>query len=268
MDQNYKMQSHYFDVKDAEKYGVDGAIMINNFRFWIAKNKANKKHFYDGNYWTYNSVEAFSELFPYWTKAQIRRILNKLIEQGVLGVGNFNKSSYDRTKWYCLNEEIHLSKSTNGNEQNDKPIPDNNSYNNTDNNNNQTTKNAVLTQPPSLDELNNQKEKEEVTTPEPFANAYEPRSGDELKEWYNRYVAYFKNRTSTIQKLCMDNNIRMKDDGTIPKFRKAIKDFLIDRNENPKYDSENNLIKCWENDTHFYNDFRNWLSRNKENYNG
>ena len=39
----------HFDSNVASKVGVDGAIMLNNLQFWIVKNKANKKHFYDNN---------------------------------------------------------------------------------------------------------------------------------------------------------------------------------------------------------------------------
>lgn len=96
---------HQFDVRVAKVYGVDEAIMLNNIRFWILKNKANHKHFYEGKYWTYNSMRAFQTLFPYWTHRQIERILGKLIESGALIKGCFNENKLDRTAWYTLTEE-------------------------------------------------------------------------------------------------------------------------------------------------------------------
>ena len=72
----------HFDSNVASKVGVDGAIMLNNLQFWIVKNKANKKHFYDNNYWTYNSIDAFTEIFPFWSRRQIERILNNLKKDG------------------------------------------------------------------------------------------------------------------------------------------------------------------------------------------
>lgn len=107
--------NHSFDVEIAQQYGVDAAILIEHFRFWIAKNKANNRHFYDGRYWTYNSAKAFAELFPYWSPSQIVRIIKKLEDAGVLIAGNFNTSPYDRTKWYSLNREFDLTKSSNEN---------------------------------------------------------------------------------------------------------------------------------------------------------
>lgn len=89
-----------FDPLVAKEIGVEEAIMYSNLKFWCAKNKANKKHFYKGSYWTYNSIEAFCDLFPFWTKKQIRRIIENLIKKGSVKTGNFSKKGYDRTKWY------------------------------------------------------------------------------------------------------------------------------------------------------------------------
>lgn len=126
--------AHTFNVDDAVKYGVDGAIMLNNFRFWIAKNKANQRHFHQGRYWTYNSAKAFTELFPYWSASQIRRILAKLIEDGALITGDFNANPYDHTKWYALNENIDLSKSSHRLNENVKSTSNEIDTSNTDTN--------------------------------------------------------------------------------------------------------------------------------------
>lgn len=93
---------HSFDIEDAVKYGMTEAVILYNLRFWIEKNKANNKHFHDGRYWTYNSVKAFEELFPYLTYRNIRSSIEKLERLGVIITGNFNQSSYDRTRWFAL----------------------------------------------------------------------------------------------------------------------------------------------------------------------
>jgi len=95
---------HSFDIGVAQKYGVNCAIILTSIRFWIEKNKANGKHFYNDRYWTYNSVAAFSVLFPYLTEKQIRRAIEALESDGVLLSGNYNKSVYDRTKWYSISD--------------------------------------------------------------------------------------------------------------------------------------------------------------------
>jgi hypothetical protein len=113
-----------FDIKEAKKYGVDEAIMLKNIKFWVMKHKANGKNCHDGQTWTYNSNEAFSELFPFWKPGQIRRVIESLIKKGVLIKGCYNKNKMDRTSWYALKDEsilksnYHLSKSTNPNDDN------------------------------------------------------------------------------------------------------------------------------------------------------
>lgn len=96
---------HHFDVRLAEEYGILEAIILNNMQFWIAKNAANDKNFHDGTYWTYNSVKAFAELFPYVSEKQIRTALKKLVDCGLLQTGNYNKMAYDRTLWYAFTEK-------------------------------------------------------------------------------------------------------------------------------------------------------------------
>ena len=136
---------HSFVIQDAEKYGVECAVLLKNMRFWLDKNLANGKHVKDGRVWTYNSVKAFSDLFPYLTEKQIRTRLEKLEAAGVLLTDNFNSKNYDKTKWYSVNEEkynsnetqekshcpngqIDVTKWANGSAQTGKPIPDNKPY--------------------------------------------------------------------------------------------------------------------------------------------
>lgn len=95
---------HSFDVELAKEYGILEAILIQNIYFWIEKNKANNKHFYDGRYWTYNSRKAFSEMFPYASEKQIRRALEKLESLNILITGNYNKQWSDRTLWYSFSD--------------------------------------------------------------------------------------------------------------------------------------------------------------------
>lgn len=119
-----------FDEDHAIKYGVDEAIMINNFRYWIRHNKANGKHFHDGRYWTYNSVEAFKRLFLFWTPKQLRRIIESLVDKKVIMRGNYNKLNMDRTGWYAfINEDAFLGICDLPNQENaipekGTPIPD------------------------------------------------------------------------------------------------------------------------------------------------
>ena len=100
---------HTFDIVHAAQYGLNEAILINNFEFWIVKNIGNKRHNYDGRTWTYNSVSAFEFVFPYLSHKQIRRSIDRLVSDGVLLRGNYNQNTYDRTSWFAFTDEF-LSK--------------------------------------------------------------------------------------------------------------------------------------------------------------
>ena len=114
-------------------YGVSEAVFIHNLYWWIAKNEANGRHYYDGKNWTYNSMEAFAKLFPFWSTRQVRRIIKKLHENGALHIGNYNKKGFDRTQWYALDQTVtsiylnghfHLTKRSLPFDQTVTPIPD------------------------------------------------------------------------------------------------------------------------------------------------
>ena len=103
-----KRKRHYFFPELAKLYGVDEAIMLNHFIYWISNNSMNGNNYQKGRFWTFNPVKKFTEYFPYWSESQIARIIKSLIKQGVLIDGNYNRHLYDRTKWYALNDQDHF----------------------------------------------------------------------------------------------------------------------------------------------------------------
>ncbi len=92
--------THLFEVDIAVKTSVNAAILYQSIQFWCAKNEANEKHFHDNRYWTYNSVSAWSELFPYLGESAIKTALSLLTEHELIKVGKYNENPYDHTKWY------------------------------------------------------------------------------------------------------------------------------------------------------------------------
>jgi hypothetical protein len=139
------IMTHIFDVEIAKEYGVNAAILLQNLGYWIMRNKANETNYFDGRYWTFNSRKAYRELFPYMSERQIDTAFKKLIDNGLVITGNYNKLKYDRTLWYALTQKgeciLHFDgmeevKVWNGEGQNVEPIPDVN----TNDNPNVTTK--------------------------------------------------------------------------------------------------------------------------------
>lgn len=138
---------HSFDIEVAKEYGILEAVIIRNFQYWIAKNIANRKNFMDGRYWTYNSLNALNELFPYASQRQIRYALDNLVEKGVLIKGCHNEDKRDRTiwfafadngKWICQNCQITFDKNDNCICQNCQMIANNIITNNKHTNNKHT----------------------------------------------------------------------------------------------------------------------------------
>ena len=134
-------RQHSFNIRVAEEIGIMPAVILNNIDYWIQKNIANNKHYYDGSYWTYNSVRAFSDLFPYVSANTIRNSLKKLEDLGYLKTGNYNKVGYDKTKWYSItnlgycilqNKQNDLPKVPNGLTKSNEPIPNINTNINAD----------------------------------------------------------------------------------------------------------------------------------------
>ena len=93
---------HYFNTDVAKDFGIEEAILLHNFHFWLSKNAANEKHFHDGLYWFYNSKKAFVDLFPYMNETKIFRSIKNLEERGFIVKGNYNTDKWDRTNWYAI----------------------------------------------------------------------------------------------------------------------------------------------------------------------
>lgn len=144
---------HLFDVDIAAKYGINAAILLENLGYWIKQNEANETNFYDGYYWTFNSRRAYREIFPYMSERQIDTAFKKLIEDGLVITGNYNKLAYDRTLWYALTQKgkciLHFDGMEedvlkNGTAQNVTPIPNINTDKNTNENTNKNNIAAVV----------------------------------------------------------------------------------------------------------------------------
>lgn len=155
------IDSHSFSIHVATHIGVERAIILSHIRYWVHRNRANERNEHDGRYWSYNSIRAFCEIFPYISEKTMRRILLSLKNDGYIDTGNFNENRYDRTLWYTTTEktallfhdplgqsghmdtdkvadmilpngQINFTEQENGSSQKGEPIPDINTDINTD----------------------------------------------------------------------------------------------------------------------------------------
>lgn len=125
--------AHQFEVDIAVEYGVNAAVLFQNISFWCAKNKANGHNYFDGRYWTYNSRRAFTELFPYLSERQIKTAIDKLVDDGMLVTGCYNRDPRDRSLWYAVTEKgwckvqnriVHYTEMSNAQGEDVTPLPD------------------------------------------------------------------------------------------------------------------------------------------------
>lgn len=96
---------HHFHVAAAVEVGINAAILLDQFDYWITKNRANNRHYYDGRYWTYNSTKAFAQMYPYLSTKAIRTALNRLENGGYIVVGDYNEDRMVRPKWYSITDK-------------------------------------------------------------------------------------------------------------------------------------------------------------------
>ena len=90
----------------AADVGLPAAMVLHCIVFWVRHNAANKTNYYDGKYWTYNSVRAWHELIWYMSERQINKALKKLEEAGYIEIGCYNKMPADRTQWYTITDKV------------------------------------------------------------------------------------------------------------------------------------------------------------------
>ena len=103
-------QSHSFAVEHAELYGVECAILINHFQFWIEHNQAMQRNFHDDRTWMYQTQKEMAAIYPYWSEDTVFRLIKKLLDEGVLIKGNYNRTAFDKTSWYAFKNEIMFTK--------------------------------------------------------------------------------------------------------------------------------------------------------------
>lgn len=78
--------------------GLNEAIVLQQMQYWL--NKSDKVK--DGRTWIYNTYEEWCEQFPFWSKATIKRTILNLESNGFVISANYNKSKFDKTKWYTI----------------------------------------------------------------------------------------------------------------------------------------------------------------------
>ncbi len=95
----------FYDDEIATLFGLNEAILLNDFAYWIRKNRENGAAFHDGRYWTYSTANELCKRFPFWSERTIRRAIGRLVAGGYIDKGHFSPGGSDRTTWYTITEK-------------------------------------------------------------------------------------------------------------------------------------------------------------------
>lgn len=89
----------------AKKTGLNEAIVLQQIHYWIKHFREQNRldHFYNDEWWVYNTYEEWNMQFPFWGIATVKRIFLKLEKYKLIVSANYNKRPYDQTKWYTIN---------------------------------------------------------------------------------------------------------------------------------------------------------------------
>lgn len=104
-----KNKVYSFSTDDAIAHGVDEAILLHNIRYWLDYARAHDEMKQDGYHWMYMTATSMQLIMPFWSVNKIRKMLKSLEKDGIVITGEYNKSSWNRTKWYSMPEFYHVA---------------------------------------------------------------------------------------------------------------------------------------------------------------
>lgn len=79
--------------------GVEGAVFLQQLHYLLQISKNEK----DGKKWVYNSLEEWTEQFPFWKTKPLRNLIKRLEDENLITIGNYSSGNYNRTNWYTIN---------------------------------------------------------------------------------------------------------------------------------------------------------------------
>jgi hypothetical protein len=133
--------------------GLNEAIVLQQIHYWLqhfqrveneCERDKDKRHFRDGHWWVYNSVDEWSDQFPFWGYDTVRRALKSLREpsspQGddghaprgplLVATSEYNQVKFDKTLWYTIDydeldrlcKQLEQQASTGGTDETDNRL--------------------------------------------------------------------------------------------------------------------------------------------------
>lgn len=88
----------------ATAIGLNEAIILQQIHYWI--DPRINKNYHQNKYWVYNSYQQWLLQFPFLSKRTLRRAINELEKRELLICAVFNKTPFDKTKWYTIDYDM------------------------------------------------------------------------------------------------------------------------------------------------------------------
>lgn len=104
---------HSLDPEMAKIVGVNAALIYQKICHYCRYHEDEGTNFHDGLHWSYNTHAGMQKQFTYLTVRQIRTALEKLLKSKAIVSGNYNKFKNDRTLWYAINPDFHMTLKSN-----------------------------------------------------------------------------------------------------------------------------------------------------------
>jgi hypothetical protein len=105
----------------ARAIGLEAAVVLQQLHFLIRlKIERHREHpeerardIHDGHVWVWNTYDKWQEnYFPFLSVRSLQRIFLNLENTGLILVGNYNDSNLNKTKWYSINYDHLLLKTS------------------------------------------------------------------------------------------------------------------------------------------------------------
>ncbi|WP_019106228.1 conserved phage C-terminal domain-containing protein [Pantoea ananatis] len=85
----------------ASRIGLNEAIVLQQICYWLEDTTSGVE--YEGKRWVYNTIEEWTEQFPFWSEKTVKRALTSLKSRGLIYVEQLKKTQHDRTNYYAIN---------------------------------------------------------------------------------------------------------------------------------------------------------------------